>query len=47
MIHYHNGDKFEGSWDDDKINEHGILYYNNGDKYDGTWENDMKNGKGK
>ena len=44
---YLNGDKYEGSWKDQKRNGIGTCYYTNKEKYDGEWANNMKNGHGK
>jgi hypothetical protein len=39
-----NGDKFSGSWLDDKASGMGTLEYSNGDFYDGQWEKDQRHG---
>ena len=44
-----NGDKYEGSWVDDKRNGFGDYYYKVGEilKYSGYFENNKKHGSGK
>jgi len=42
-----NGDKFSGTWLDDKATGVGRLEYCNGDMYEGQWERDLRNGKKK
>ena len=45
-IFFKNGNKYEGNFDDDKINGKGIFYYNNGNKYNGNFKNGKFNGNG-
>ena len=40
------GSKFEGTWDNDRINGEGISYYPNGNRYEGEWQNGRINGRG-
>lgn len=41
------GSKFEGTWENDRINGEGISYYPNGNRYEGEWQNGRINGRGK
>eukprot|EP00953_Heterococcus_sp_UTEX-ZZ885_P022232 12320-Heterococcus_DN1.PRE.7 len=43
---YANGDKYTGSWHDDKRHGKGNITYANGDKYDGTWHTNKRHGHG-
>ena len=43
---YNNGDKYNGTWKNDKRDGKGIMEYSNGSIYDGTWKNNLKEGKG-
>lgn len=40
------GSKFEGTWENDRINGEGISYYPNGNRYEGEWQNGRINGRG-
>lgn len=41
-----NGEKYDGTWIDDKRDK-GTYNYLNGDRYEGDWKNDLRHGKGK
>jgi hypothetical protein len=49
---YHNvngplkGDRYNGSFKNNKMDGFGVYFYKNGDKYEGEWKNDKKFGKG-
>jgi len=47
VMHYANGDKYEGEWKDGNLHGKGIYYYKSGDKYDGEWADNKRNGNGK
>lgn len=40
------GSKYEGSWENDRINGEGTSWYNNGNRYHGEWLNGRINGLG-
>jgi len=42
-----NGTKYEGNFDDDKINGKGIYTFKNGSKWEGNSSNGLKDGIGK
>lgn len=44
---YENGDKYVGSFSDNKRNGEGAYYYLNGSYFKGNWKNNLKHGKGK
>ena len=41
------GNKYEGTFKNDKKNGFGILYYQDGTKYEGDFKEDLAEGKGK
>lgn len=41
------GSKFDGNWENDRINGEGTSWYPNGNKYQGEWSNGRINGRGK
>ena len=41
-----NGEKYEGSWSNNKRNGQGTMYYTSGDRYTGAWTSDMRQGYG-
>lgn len=41
-----NGDKCEGFWDNDKLQDKGIYTKANGEIYKGNWAENIKHGKG-
>ena len=45
-MEYGNGDKYDGSWKDDKKDGQGIFESAKGDTYKGDWKNDKKDGNG-
>lgn len=45
-MYYYNGDKYEGSWYQDKRQGKGTYVFSTGAYYKGQWQNDEKNGKG-
>ncbi len=45
IYYYHNGDRYEGDFKNDKREGKGIIYYNNGDREMGNYFNDKKIGK--
>lgn len=45
-IFYHRNEKYEGNWENDKMNGHGTYRYENGDKYVGNFVNSTRSGKG-
>ena len=44
---YNNGDKYNGTWKNDKREGKGIMEYYIGNKFEGNWINDKREGKGK
>jgi hypothetical protein len=44
---YMDGSKFEGTWENDRINGEGTSWYPNGNRYEGEWSNGRINGRGK
>lgn len=46
MAIFLQGSKYEGSWENDRINGEGTSWYNNGNKYHGEWLNGRINGMG-
>ncbi len=44
---FDNGNKYEGDFEDDKINGFGIYYFNDGNQWEGNFINGNKNGIGK
>ena len=47
VLHYANGNEYNGDWKDDVRHGKGIFNENSGSRYDGDWFNDQKHGKGK
>ena len=45
-MYFYNGDRYEGSWKNDKRNGEGTYYYQSGAYYKGSWVDDQKEGKG-
>ena len=43
---YLDGSKFDGNWDNDKINGEGTSWYPNGNRFVGQWVNGKINGSG-
>ena len=41
-----NGNRFEGSFQDNKIHGEGTYYFANGDRYVGTWMDGERQGPG-
>ena len=41
-----DGSKFDGNWDNDKINGEGTSWYPNGNRFVGQWVNGKINGSG-
>ena len=41
---YNNGDIFEGEFENEERNGHGIIKYFNGDIFEGEFKNDERNG---
>lgn len=47
VMHYLDGTRYEGQWQNDKRHGKGTLYYSNGSIcYRGDWQNDMRHGEG-
>lgn len=42
----HTGSKFEGMWENDRINGEGTSWYPNGNCFHGEWVNGKINGRG-
>ena len=42
-----SGDRYEGSWVDNKSTGYGVQTWTNGDRYEGQWLNDVAHGQGK
>ena len=40
------GDMYDGEWENDKRNGHGVMKYADGDVYDGEFRDDKKHGHG-
>jgi hypothetical protein len=40
------GSKFDGTWENDRINGEGTSWYPNGNRYQGDWSNGRINGRG-
>jgi hypothetical protein len=40
------GSKFDGIWENDRINGEGTSWYPNGNRYQGDWSNGRINGRG-
>jgi hypothetical protein len=43
---YANGDKYEGSWLNNRAEGKGSMIFANGDRYDGMWSGGKQEGKG-
>jgi hypothetical protein len=41
-----DGDVYEGEWQNDKANGHGVFTRKNGGRYDGKWKDDLQDGLG-
>jgi hypothetical protein len=41
-----DGSKYEGSWENDRINGSGTCWYPNGNRYEGQWLNGKIHGAG-
>jgi hypothetical protein len=41
-----SGSKFDGIWENDRINGEGTSWYPNGNRYQGDWSNGRINGRG-
>ena len=46
ICNYHNGNRYEGYWKNDKKEGFGIYYFLNGDRYEGEWKNNLREGIG-
>ena len=45
-FHYPDGSKYDGEWNENVREGHGIYTYQNNDTYDGEWKNNQRHGKG-
>jgi len=45
-MQYHNGDVYEGQWNNDDKTGYGKMTYEDGDNYEGQWRNNERDGKG-
>jgi hypothetical protein len=41
-MYYANGDRFDGNWELDKKQGHGIMFYANGEVVEGEWVGDQE-----
>jgi hypothetical protein len=46
LISIFSGSKFDGTWENDRINGEGTSWYPNGNRYQGDWSNGRINGRG-
>ena len=46
VLAYANGNRYDGSWENDVISGRGTLIYADGDRYDGDWVNGKMHGSG-
>ena len=46
IVYYASGNRYEGTWMDDKKNGQGVYYFASGNRYEGTWMDDNMNGQG-
>ena len=46
-LFFYEGDKYEGEFNNDKINGKGIMTWDNGNKYEGEFKNNFFEGEGK
>ena len=47
IVHFADGNVFEGNHENDMRNGYGKFTWSNGDVYEGNWKNDYQNGYGK
>ncbi|KXZ53902.1 hypothetical protein GPECTOR_6g820 [Gonium pectorale] len=45
-VYWTTGERYQGSWKDNKKHGKGTVIYKNNDKYEGDWANDMRHGLG-
>ncbi|PNW80755.1 hypothetical protein CHLRE_07g328350v5 [Chlamydomonas reinhardtii] len=45
-VYWTTGERYQGSWKDNKKHGKGTVIYKNSDKYEGDWANDMRHGLG-
>jgi len=42
IVYYASGNRYEGTWMDDKKNGQGVYYFASGNRYEGTWMDDNR-----
>jgi hypothetical protein len=47
LLRFKNGDRYKGSWMENKKHGKGVYYFSNGDRYEGAYLGNVRHGKGK
>ena len=45
MLHYVNGERYEGHFFNDSKEGYGILHFNDGHRFEGQWKNNFAHGQ--